>query len=105
MRIFFDFEIRDGFKEREINPMLIAILEEIRNEIIIRLNVFEDIMEKQEERFDSYVVVTILTEKPPMVRFVNYAPSLTKKMVNCFPPEFYTYLNLKLADIFSSWVN
>jgi len=105
MRIFFDFEIQDGFKERKINPSVTDMLEEIRNEIIVRLNVFEDIMEKQEERFDSYVVITILTEKPPMVRFVNYAPSLTKKMVDCFSPEFYTYLNLKLSDIFSSWVN
>ena len=105
MRIFFDFEIQDGFKERKINPMVSSMLEEIRNEIIVRLNVFADVMEKQEEVFNSFVVITIITENPPLIRFSNYAPSLTKKMSNCFTPEFYSYLNIKLSNILSAWVN
>ena len=105
MRVFFDFEIQDEFERRKLNPLVNDLLEEIRKDVISRLNVFSDTMSIQEEAFNSFVVITMITENPPMVRFKDYAPSLIKKMNNCFPPEFYTYLNMKLSLILSSWVN
>ncbi len=77
MRVFFDFEIQDEFEGRKLSPMVNHILEEIREFVISRLEVFSDTMLIQEDELNSFVVITITTENPPNVRYSNYDPSLT----------------------------
>lgn len=105
MRVFYDFEIEDEFKGRKLNPMVNYLLEEIRDFIISRLNVFSETMLIQEEAFNSFVVITITTDNPPNIRYIKYAPSLIKKMMDSFSPGDSTYLSEKLIGVLNAWLN
>lgn len=104
MRIFYDFELKDLPDKRVLTPMVAYELDELRKYIIGLLSVFSDIMSTQESYFGSYVCINILTAQSS-IEFINYSPSLIKKMEVCIKDDDFKYINLKLTNIMASFLN
>jgi hypothetical protein len=105
MIVVFDFEDEDYPLRRTLTPMVWEVLEEIRGYIKSRLMPLDEAMTAQEDYFGSYISFNILNEPRCNIIFNNYSPSLTKKMESCFSEENYMYLNMKLMNILSSFLN
>jgi hypothetical protein len=105
MNIKFDFELNSENDNKKLSPILIGLLEEIRGYISQRLAVLDDTMKKQEAYFGSYTLINIVTSPILHIAFVNYSPSLLKKLEPIITEDDYKYLNLRLSNIADSFLN
>lgn len=105
MKIYYDYELEDYPNKRVLPPMVASLVDELRDFFIGKLSVFSDTMKEQEDYFGSYVLITMITTPQPSFGFVNYAPSLKKKMEASFTQQDWDYISLKLSHIIAQFLN